>query len=275
MSSLVPGRLRPDIVWKCEVKILVTFALEREFAPWRSLREFRPQGEVSAPGPPKLFVAKIGGAAVCVAITGMGQAAAARAMPSLLADRPDACISSGLAGGLRPQYQAGDVLLARAVRALGGEQKLAGDSALLSASRFTSCRIADLFLTSAMVIGAAWEKRRLGRIADAVEMESLAVLSAAREQGIPALAIRAIADTCDEDLPYDFGRFLDGSGQPKLSRALAEIARRPLRLPALLRLDRRSRRAAESLCRFLDDYVQLLPHLLAREEQTFEEVAAT
>lgn len=257
------------------MEVLVTFALEREFAPWRMLREFRQSSGGSAPGQPRVFAGKVGGATVRAAITGMGQPAATRALPVLLARRPDACISSGLAGGLRPQYQPGNVLLARAVRELDGEYQLAADSGLLAASRFLSCRVAELFLTSPRLVSAAWEKRRLGRIADAVEMESLAVLRAAQLRRIPALAIRAIADTCDEDLPYDFARFMDEHGQPKLSRALAEIARRPLRVPALLRLSRRSQRAAESLCHFLDEYVQVLSQLMTQEEDTLEGVAAT
>jgi adenosylhomocysteine nucleosidase len=257
------------------VDVLVTFALEREFAPWRTLREFHLASSGTAPRQPRVFVGKVGGTTVRAAVTGMGQPAAARAMSVLLARRPDVCISSGLAGGLRPQYQPGDVLLARAVRELGGERQQAADSALLAASRFLSCRVAELFLTSPRLIPAAWEKRRLGRLADVVEMESLTVLSAARERGVPAVAIRAIADTCDEDLPYDFACFMDEHGQPKRSRALAEIVRRPLRVPALLRLNRRSQRAAELLCRFLDEYVQVLPQLMTKEEDTLEGVAAT
>ncbi len=37
--------------------------------------------------------------------------------------------------------------------------------------------------------------------ADAVEMESFAVLSRARANGVPGIAIRAVSDTVDEDLP--------------------------------------------------------------------------
>jgi nucleoside phosphorylase len=258
------------------VNILVTFALQREFAPWCSVRTFRAEpGPAAAQPPVRVFCSEAGATRVRAAITGIGPRAAAQAMAALLASPPEVCISAGLAGGLRPQHRSGDVLLARVVRPLEGDRQLRCDSGLLSASRFLSCRIADLFLSSPRVIGFAWEKRRLGRLADAVEMESLAVLEAARRCGSAVLAVRAIADTCDEDLPYDFGRFVDAHGQPKLSRALAEVARRPLRLPALLRLNRRSRQAAEALCRFLEDYVQLLPQLLTHQTETPEGVAAT
>ncbi|MCL6480512.1 MAG: hypothetical protein K6U02_02180 [Firmicutes bacterium] len=258
------------------MNILVTFALGREFAPWCRLRTFRAEPAVSTTRPQvHVFCSETGATRVRAAITGIGPQAVGQAMAALLASPPEVCISAGLAGGLRPQHRSGEVLLARAVRSLEGDRQLRCDPGLLSASRFLSCRIADLFLSSPRVIGSAWEKRRLGRLADAVEMESLVVLEAARQCGSAVLAIRAIADTCDEDLPYDFGRFVDAHGQPNLSRALAEVARRPLRLPALLQLNRRSRQAAEALCRFLEDYVQLLPQLLIHPAEAPEGVAAT
>ncbi|MCL6566368.1 MAG: hypothetical protein K6U09_08080 [Acidobacteriia bacterium] len=259
-----------------DVNILVTFALEREFAPWRALRTFRREQDTSSARlPVPVFCSEAGSARLRVAITGMGPQAAEQAMTSLLTEPPEVCISAGLAGGLRAQHRSGDVLLARAVRALDADRQLVCDSGLLSASRFLSCRIAELFLNSPRIIRFAWEKRRLGRQADAVEMESLAVLEAARRCGSAVLAVRAIADTCDQDLPYDFGQFVDVHGQPKPSRAVAAVARQPLRLPALLRLNRQSRQAAEALCRFLEDYVQLLPQLLAHPAEAPEGVAAT
>ena len=96
------------------MKILVTFALDNEFAPWRELRKFRAADWGSVDG----FAAEIAGAEVGVVLTGVGPKPAARKISSLLRGEVDSfgcCISSGLAGGLRPEYKIGQILAARAV----------------------------------------------------------------------------------------------------------------------------------------------------------------
>ena len=72
------------------------------------------------------------------------------------------------------------------------------------------------------------------------------------------VAIRAISDTADEDLPLDFNRVTDISGDVSIKRILGEVAGAPSSIPALVRFGKRSRIAAESLASFLERYLQAL-----------------
>src|ERR1700722_7250661 len=181
------------------MKALVTFALETEFAPWRQLRKFRPVDW----GGSQLFGVEVDGLEVGVLLTGAGpnlaRAAVARAIHSDI-DSLRFCISSGLAGGLRPEYKAGQLLAARSVLAEdppppsdGSPSRLLDSSeALVSFAAECGATVVGRFLTTARVVGRADEKKHLGESSDAVEMESFGVLAAAQEKEIPAAAIRVI-----------------------------------------------------------------------------------
>ena len=104
----------------------------------------------------------------------------------------------------------------------------------------------------------AKEKRDLGRQAEAVEMESYTILAEAARYGVPAVAIRAISDTADFEMPYDFGRARDVRGQIRMACVLTQVLRHPSRLPALLALARDCRHAARQLANFLDAYTGML-----------------
>jgi adenosylhomocysteine nucleosidase len=106
------------------------------------------------------------------------------------------------------------------------------------------------------VIGSAAEKRELGRVADAVEMESGDVLYDASAFAAKVIAIRGISDIVDEDLPMDFNRVMTPSGQVSISKVLGEVVRHPTSVPALIRFGKHGRMAAKELCAFLDRYVE-------------------
>src|SRR6266403_725 len=93
------------------MKVLVTFAVEAEFAAWRKLHAFN---LIDYQGL-KLRRTKIGAAEVTVLITGVGSQAAALAMDLMMrmADKDmyfDVCISSGLAGALCETLSVGDII---------------------------------------------------------------------------------------------------------------------------------------------------------------------
>ena len=113
------------------------------------------------------------------------------------------------------------------------------------------------------MISTAREKQALSADADAVEMESFEILRAAQNVGVPAVAIRAISDTLDEDLPIDMAEILTDEGQVSIPRVLGQVALKPQSLPGLVRLGKNSRVAAQSLSRFLDSYVAALTNRTA------------
>jgi adenosylhomocysteine nucleosidase len=130
----------------------------------------------------------------------------------------DGIISTGFCGALDPKLKIGDI-----VREVISIDRVASTSA---------------------------EKRELraSTNAAAVDMESAALAAKAAEWGVPFHTIRAISDRAEEDMPLDFNSFRDTEGRFSRSRiALAAMARPFTRVPALLRLDRNCRIAAESL----------------------------
>lgn len=232
----------------------MTFALEFEFAPWRNLRRFRK----TSLGNQLIHTVGIGSSEVWVAITGIGCGHAERVASAVLSSLPDACISAGLAGSLAQIHSVGDLLAASTVVSSSESSVLNCDARLLDLAASCGAKRVPAFVTSASVVLTAGEKRRLAAVAEAVEMESYGVLKAANNFGIPAVAVRAVSDEVDEDLPLDFNRVTDGQGHVSKSKLFSELAARPHRIPALVRLGRSGRRAADRLAGFLDAYVGVL-----------------
>jgi adenosylhomocysteine nucleosidase len=112
--------------------------------------------------------------------------------------------------------------------------------------------------TSRTIVPNAKEKRHLGSEADAVEMESYTILAEAARYGVPAVAVRAISDTVDFDMPYNFESACDVRGQIRIGNVVTQILRRPAGLPGLLRLARDCRVASRRLAEFLDAYTGTL-----------------
>jgi adenosylhomocysteine nucleosidase len=235
------------------MKILVTFALENEFAPWRKMRRFE---RVSLGGCDQAYQAKVGLVDVRVVLTGAGCFAVQRSLEQALQEELDVCIASGLAGALKPAYRPGAVLAARTVADVNGTRLLPSDAELISRAGESGAGIVEKFLVSDRVVSTTEEKKALGGSGDAVDMESLHILAAAAREDIPAVAIRAISDGVESSLPLDFDRAFNERGAVSVPRVLRQIVARPHRIGGLLRLAHESARAAAALANFLDAYVQ-------------------
>ncbi len=259
------------------MRILVTFALENEFAPWRAMRDFRS----AKLGGADVHLADFGSAQAAVVLTGAGPRRAALAASEIMRgeyDSFDCCISCGLAGGLRSDYQIGQVLAARSVfseadRADGSNRLVQCSGALVSFAAESGAAVVERFYCADHVVSSTDEKQRLGQSADAVEMESFEILRLAQAAGVPAVAVRAISDTVAEDLPLDMNQVFTEQGQVSIPRVLGQVALKPQSLPALMRLGKNSRIAAQSLARFVDSYVVALATQAAQLE-TKSSVAA-
>lgn len=242
------------------MKILVTFALETEFAPWRKLRDFR----AAKWGTGRVDVAKIDDADVAVLLTGVGARHAGSRASAVIRGEPESiacCISSGLAGALRPEYKLNQVLAARNVnRDMIDEDTPPGalecDPFLLDLARECGATVVGRIQTSDRVISTAKEKRFLGVNSDAADMESFAVVQQAGAFAIPSVVIRGISDTSEENLPLDMNRIIARDGRISIAKILGQLAWQPHALPRLIRFGEQSKRAAETLVNFLDRYVQ-------------------
>jgi nucleoside phosphorylase len=236
------------------MKVLVTFAVEAEFAPWRRMRDLREIkiGEIAA------YQAQIGRALVDFAVTGMGMENARRVCEPLLAEPYQFCITAGFAGALSENHSVGDILVAGSVRELGKSKTLQCSRYLVYAARDDGAKLAKMFLTSNQVVSTAEEKAQLAPFADAVEMESFAILSAAQRHEKAVVAIRVISDSVLHDVPANVNTMVDEKGQVKISGVVRYVARHPLQLPALIRLGRDSRTAAQALAHFLEGFIKKL-----------------
>jgi len=236
------------------MRILVTFAVDAEFAPWRKLRTLEP---VHLDGL-EMSRTQVGRAMVDFAVTGMGMEKARHVTEIAMSVPHTICIASGFCGSLKPAHKVGDILAARGAQHLGKSKTIECSRNLFMAAYENQATEAKLFLTTDKVISTAEEKQRLAPFADAVDMESFATLSVAKEKNVSAAAIRVVSDRFDEDMPADISATVDERGRVKIGGVVKHVATHPLQLPALIRLGRQSHTAAESLCHFLEAFIKEL-----------------
>lgn len=156
----------------------------------------------------------------------------------------DGLVSVGFCGGLERSLAACDIFVATEVIGVG--PALAPEAKRL----FKKGRLLSLD----RVVGPSSEKAALAARADAVEMEAAAVAGRAARFNIPFYAVRVITDTAQEDLPLDFNRTRSADGHFSRAKILAAALRQPVAvLPALMKLNQRTKRAALALGDFLAD----------------------
>jgi len=179
-----------------------------------------------------------GTADVRLLVTGMGTHNAVTALKQALEEAPAAFVAScGFAGGLDPDLVTGDILHT-------------GELPPEMAARLgATCARPGKFHCSRRIAVTVSEKTALRREtgADAVEMESQAIAAVCREKNIPCLTLRVILDTARESLPLDFNSLLNDACAIEPAKLALAVARAPWKIPALLRLQRQSRHAAEKL----------------------------
>jgi len=159
---------------------------------------------------------------VSVFRTGMGAHNASSACrESLARDHWDLIISSGFAGALTASF-IGSIVVANEVLLESSCQPCHQSGPLIPchpqwrAKAFQVAKCLDRhaqcgrIVTVPRIVGQAREKQNIAEKtgALALDMESGPLGSVAQEASVPFLAIRAISDLCDEDLPVDFNAFL-------------------------------------------------------------------
>lgn len=171
--------------------------------------------------------------------TGIGPERAASALSGIAGMPPGGLVvSAGFAGGLNPRLRAGDLVAAQLTPCPDAEQALRR-----AATRLGIIPRFGEIAHSPRVLREATEKRALGERtgALAVDMESAAIASWARERALPALALRVVLDDADFSMPPDL------PGQDSLGAAALYAATHPAQWPRLWRLWLRQRRAARIL----------------------------
>jgi adenosylhomocysteine nucleosidase len=236
------------------MNILITYAVEAEFAPWPTMGDL----EKVTVGGVELQRVQIGRTAVDFVITGMGAANAERVADAVISKKYSFCIISGFAGALKSSVKLTAIVAPERVQNHANGQTEICDHALLNhASKNGSTRIATL-LTTDHVVNTANEKSRLSTVADAVDMESFTILRAANHKNVPSIVVRVISDSFDRDVPAELDTIVDPQGHVKIFGVARYITKHPLTVPALVRLGRDSKTAAEALAHFLESYINKL-----------------
>lgn len=185
---------------------------------------------------------------VLVAVTGANARRTGRAALGMWREGCRLLVSWGVAGGLAGELEPGDLILPDGV-VLPDGSALALASDLLPELGAGPDEPAMLMAGSdRMVLRAADKAALLGATgAVAVDMETHLVALAAEEAAYPALAIRAIADAADLDLPEFLEAAVGADGRPRIGAVLAGLAGRPAALPVLLKLRRGYKRGLDAL----------------------------
>ena len=201
------------------MKILVTFAVATEFAAWRRQHEFRQRLERTFSALLRQHRRQRGAGFADRRRHG----AAARAMRLALTSPADLCISSGFAGALRPDIDVGEILAARVVRR-AGKGFGSGQRPRVAGSGLRRRRPPGRSVSDRRTAGRhAGGKAALVDEADAVEMESFVILAEAARHGVRAVAVRAVSDTAESSLPFDFDRAIDEQGRIRLGALIARV----------------------------------------------------
>jgi nucleoside phosphorylase len=160
----------------------------------------------------------------------------------------DALASTGLCGAVSPELHVAEVVVATCV---------AYEDALYPAA---VVKTADLHRCGVVrsidhIAQTATEKKHWHSTgAIAVEMEAAAVARRAQDLGLPFFCIKAVSDLSNETLANDLNAALRPDGHFDTIKVLGSTLRHPLvRVPELLRLWRRSARAASILGEFFAD----------------------
>ena len=185
-------------------------------------------------------------------LSGIGANRARVAAQALIEKGATALVSWGSAGGLMPALSPGRLILP--------ERVLAEDQSLYPVDPFWHERLynrlkgyvdphrGDL-AQSTVVLASRSEKAalllRTGAVA--VDMESASIAQVAKEAGIPFMAIRAITDGAEMDIPHGALDSIDEFGRVRLIGLFSFMARHPVELLALVRMGRNFRAAETTL----------------------------
>jgi len=211
-------------------------------------------------GGKKLFNCNISGNSAVMVETGMGMLNAGWGATTLAGDGIDLLISAGFGGAVRQGLHVGDIIMARHIMQLHGN-----DLEEVSVGFYGQNNIAEkLSLPQGTFISCdtILNKRELAGLLPAecanpvVEMETSAIARVAALHGIPFLALRTISDPWDEELDFSIDEFCDDSMQIRIPKVLRTIAKRPHIIPQLIRLARNSRTAAKSLSKTMEQLLK-------------------
>jgi adenosylhomocysteine nucleosidase len=206
--------------------------------------------------------------------TGMGAANVETAFRCILQKRrPDIVLSIGFSGALYEDAGIGDIvwssrsLLFRGSSTRQDEHSLKGavaDSDLgrrigEKLSERTASREGSIVTLTGMMTKSKIKKMIPGDLPFPVcDMESFYLARLSYQNRVPFLAVRAITDRLDEEIPLELFAVTDGSGQYRFSRAFSLLLAKPKLIPASIRLGRNAALASKNLGKAVDSLIEIL-----------------
>lgn len=176
-----------------------------------------------------------------LALSGAGPKAAERAAERLANEGVTSLISWGCAAALSPRLQPGDLALpSRLIGADGTIQETDSEWRNRLSARLAAhlpIHNGDL-AESAEIIATAAAKQVIYDTTGAIvlDMESAAVSRTALSQGIPFMAIRAIADPAAMTVPGSILDALDDDGKVQIPKLLSRVLQKPTDFLGLIHL---------------------------------------
>jgi hopanoid-associated phosphorylase len=159
-------------------------------------------------------------------------------------------VSFGIAGALAPDLAPGDCVIAS--RIVFGDDSLDCDAGWLRAvaALLPGPRRGTIAGSASILVNAAQKAALFERTgALAVDMESHLAAQAAKDRGLPFIAIRTISDGAQRALPPAARDALRPDGSLDGVRIARSLLKRPQQIPALIRTGRESERAFATLVR--------------------------
>lgn len=166
--------------------------------------------------------------------------AAAKAAEQMVeAYHPAVLVSAGFAGALKNELRVADLFLPSEVVDVE------------SSRRFPTGKGEGILATSSTILSKAQKAQLATTGATAVDMEAAAVADIAQHRGVEFLAIKAISDEMDFDLPEMDG-FVNAGGKFLAAQFITHVALRPRMWPVVRKLAANTARAADALSHALD-----------------------
>ena len=199
-------------------------------------------------------------------VLGVGPDRAGRAMAALLEARRfdlEGVLILGVAGGVNPGLESGDLLLADRYSLQDGAAQGAGQALRPDPQMLQSAEQAALELSMPVCGGGALtvdhlvaepeerEDLRAQYQVDSVNMEDYRAAEAAQKAGVPFLSARVVLDTASERLPG----YLPGLAKSPY-KVLTHVLLMPWRIPTMLRLKRQLQLGQMVLTNFAVAYMK-------------------
>ncbi len=250
-------------------------AMDEECAPVLKRMKLAEEGKM---GNALYWKGTFGGTEIVLVRCGVGRIKAAAAVAEMCRRfSVRLVLSIGTCGGLDPELQVGDVILAYRVAvpsassgadasreadepgcAAGAD--CAGDAICRAYEKVCQlehkfvCRMGTILTVDKAL--ATEESKALARKdygADVVDMETSAIAKAAAECGVAWAVVRVVSDSASENLPIDFGSIMGADGEPDRVRLAVKAIMKPPLMLKLLKLRTAMNRAVGNMADCLEE----------------------